>query len=131
MEKKRENVQETTFDKKTTVNILLFTGFIQILCNLFILPRFHGNISLIRKIMCVFIVFPGGFLSLLANSGMSSVPAKRTLYDIIVYHIFQVPGFIIINLIYYFGKQKSTKKLNTSILKRSIATFSQKQPKIE
>ena len=43
-------------------------------------------------------------MSLLTNSGMSSVPAERNLYDIILYHLYQIPGFILINLIYYFGK---------------------------
>ena len=91
-------------DKKKVANILLITGVIQILFNFIILPRFYGTVLVIKRILGIFIVIPGWFISLLANSGMSSVPAKRNLYDILFYHLFQIPGFIVINLMYYYGK---------------------------
>ena len=101
-----ESSGKLTGDKKKVANVLLFTGFIQIFFHIFLLPRVYGNIGIMRKIICIFIVFPGWFISLLSNSGMSAVPSKRTLYDVIIFHQFQIPGFVIINLIYYFGKKK-------------------------
>ena len=51
-------------DKKKVANILLITGIIQILFNFIILTLFYGNVLVIRRILGIFIVFPGWFISL-------------------------------------------------------------------